>query len=135
MSENGDLVDVDLESQTEEPLKEVSRESMARGEDDDEAKKKEEEFSLWTKIWQGTAVATVALNLVSMILFTAVTTVIKGLVAMGVAGIVFWVQFQVEDTDCKYHNKRRGLPNVYDSRPSMDFSRHEYTLACCCCCC
>ena len=61
------------------------------------------ERTLWTRIWQGVAVASVVVNLVAMAVTGAVAHVlVAGIVACLVAPVVFYLQFKLEDTECTY---------------------------------
>jgi uncharacterized membrane protein len=70
--------------------------------DEDNRKQKDLERTLWTRIWQGIAIACVVLSLVAMIYETgSAVVVIMGLFAFAVSGAVFYFQFQLEDMDCE----------------------------------
>jgi hypothetical protein len=71
-------------------------------EDEDTRKQKDLERTLWTRIWQGIAIACVVLSLVAMIYEGgSAVVVIMGLIAFVVSGAVFYFQFQLEDVDCE----------------------------------
>lgn len=61
----------------------------------------EDDRSLWTRIWQGAAGASLVLNLVAMILAGGGITILSGLVAIAIAPIVIYLQFQLSELDSK----------------------------------
>ena len=61
------------------------------------------ERTLWTRLWQVVAGASLVVNLVAMAVTGAAAHVlVAGIVACIVAPIVFYLQFQLEDTECTY---------------------------------
>jgi hypothetical protein len=70
--------------------------------DEDTRKQKDLERTLWTRIWQGIAIACVVLSLVAMIYEGGSgAVVVMGLFAFAVSGAVFYFQFQLQDMDCE----------------------------------
>ena len=59
------------------------------------------ERTLWTRIWQGIAIACVVLNIVAMIWEWSGISFAAGLIAIFIAAAVFYFQFAIQDTDCK----------------------------------
>jgi hypothetical protein len=71
-------------------------------EDEDARKHKDIERTLWTRIWQGTAIACVVMSLVAIIYEGGSgVVVVMGLLAFTVSGAVFYFQFQLQDLDCE----------------------------------
>ena len=61
-----------------------------------------DERTLWSRIWQGVAVASLVINLVAMAIVGSVAPVlVAGIVACVVAPIVFYLQFKLQETECK----------------------------------
>lgn len=89
------------------PLPDVEAQQLSMEEEDEETKKKRQvERTLWTRIWQGTAIACIVLNLVAIGIETSVVCFIAGLVAMVVSAAVYVFQRELQDTDCKYGRLR-----------------------------
>ena len=82
-----------------EPLKDLDVEDDI--EDEETKKKRERERSLWTKIWQGVAAASMAVNIAAMVLVGSGVSIAMGVVACVVAPIVFKRQMDLQNTDCK----------------------------------
>jgi hypothetical protein len=61
-----------------------------------------DERTIYTRIWQGMAIATFAINLTAMIIIDeSIIMIIAGIVACAIAPVVFYLQFQIQDTDSK----------------------------------
>jgi hypothetical protein len=88
---------------TKTPLGDIEAQQLSMEEEDDEIKKKRQvERTLWTRIWQGTAIACVVLNLVAIGIETSAVCFIAGIIALVVSAAVFVFQRELQDTDCKY---------------------------------
>ena len=71
-------------------------------EEDEETKKwRDMERTLTTRVVQGTAGASIVLNLVAMVLEGGVA-IAMGLVALVVGSVVIYFQFMIQDTDSEY---------------------------------
>jgi uncharacterized membrane protein len=68
-------------------------------EDEDTKKKRDIERSLWTKIWQGLAAASIAMNIAAMVIYGGVATIVMGVIACVVGAIVIKQQMDLQDTD------------------------------------
>jgi hypothetical protein len=87
---------------TKTPLADVEAQQLSIEEEDEETKKKRQtERTFWTRIWQGTAIACVILNLVAIGIETSAVCFISGIVALVVSAAVFVFQKELQDTDCK----------------------------------
>jgi hypothetical protein len=88
---------------TKTPLADVEAQQLSLAEEDAETKEKRRaERTLWTRIWQGTAIACVVLNLIAIGIETSAVCFISGIVAMVVSAAVYVFQKELQDTDCKY---------------------------------
>lgn len=77
-------------------------EAQDDNDDDTEEKKwREMERSVVTRVVQGTAGASIILNIVAMAIYQG-ATIGMGLVAMLVGSVVIFFQFMIQDTDCKW---------------------------------
>ena len=70
-------------------------------EDPEQKKWRDMERTLVTRIAQGTAGASIVLNLVSMIIGFSGITFVAGVIALFVGSVVIYFQFMIQDTDCK----------------------------------
>ena len=62
-----------------------------------------DERTIYTRIWQGIAIASFAINLAAMIIVDeSIAMMIAGIVACIIAPVVIFLQFQIQDTDSKY---------------------------------
>ena len=52
--------------------------------------------SLWTRIWQGAAIASVVVNLAAMAIEGSGVAIVYGIIALVIAPIVFYFQFQLQ---------------------------------------
>mmetsp|Transcript_24419 Transcript_24419/g.29333 ORF Transcript_24419/g.29333 Transcript_24419/m.29333 type:complete len:260 (+) Transcript_24419:46-825(+) len=69
-------------------------------EDDEDTKEhKRKERTFWTRLWQGLAGASAAVAVVAMAIEQSFIVVIAGVVALLVAPVVVYFQFQLQDTD------------------------------------
>ena len=60
-----------------------------------------DERTIWTRIWQGVAGASIVINLAAMITEGSAVAILAGIVACIVAPIVIYLQFQLQNTDSK----------------------------------
>ena len=61
-----------------------------------------DERTVYTRIWQGIAIASFAINLSAMIIVDeSVIILIAGIVACIIAPVVIYLQFRIQDTDSK----------------------------------
>jgi hypothetical protein len=87
---------------TKTPLPDVEAQQLSiEGEDEETKKKRQAERTLWTRVWQGTAIACAILNLVAIGIETSAVCFIAGIVAMIVSAAVYVFQRELQDTDCK----------------------------------
>ena len=70
--------------------------------DADKTKRAELERSFWSKMWQGSAIASLALAIAAIVIEGSVVCIIAGVVAIAVAVVVFKYQFDLEDTDSTF---------------------------------
>jgi hypothetical protein len=70
-------------------------------EDEETKKKRDMERSFWTKLWQGLAAASIAVNIAAMVIYGGVATIVMGVIACVVGAIVIKVQMDLQDTDCE----------------------------------
>ena len=92
---------------TEEATAEIAL-APAGGQNAGEAAKKDEgslfdfleDRTLWTRIWQGVAAASIALNLAAMAVEASAVAIVAGIVACCIAPVVIYLQFKLEDEDC-----------------------------------
>ena len=84
------------------PLEEIERVDGEGDEETDEKVKRrnEVEKSFWTRLAQGSAIASGILAVLAMVLSSVKSaTVVAGLIAIGVAGLVIYQQELLQDTD------------------------------------
>lgn len=81
------------------PLQDIDLEEDI--EDEETKKKRERERSLWTKLWQGLAAGSLAVNIAAMAIVGSGVTIAMGVIACLVAPVVFKRQMDLQDTDCK----------------------------------
>ena len=63
-----------------------------------------DERTVYTRIWQGTAIASFAINLTAMIIVDeSIIMIIAGIVACIIAPVVIYLQFRIQDTDSEFH--------------------------------
>ena len=89
---------------TKNPLRDIEAQQLSTSidvEDEDIKKKRDVERTFWTRIWQGTAIACVVLNLVAIGIETSAVCFIAGIVAMVVSAAVYVYQRELQDIDCK----------------------------------
>jgi hypothetical protein len=80
-----------------EPLAEIELEDDI--EDEETKKNREIERSLWTKIWQGLAAASIAMNIAAMVIYGSGVAIAMGVIACIVGPIVIKRQMDLQDTD------------------------------------
>jgi hypothetical protein len=69
-------------------------------ENDDEKKSCFElERTLWTRIWQGVAAASLGLNVASMAIEATAVVIVAGIIACIIAPIVIFLQMRLQDTE------------------------------------
>jgi len=79
------------------PLSDLEREADI--EDEETKRKREREKSLWTKIWQGLAAGSLAVNIAAMVIVGSGVTIAMGVIACLVAPVVIKQQNDLQDTD------------------------------------
>jgi lipopolysaccharide export LptBFGC system permease protein LptF len=86
------------------PLQEIKRGELEVDDDDEDTKKKKElEKTIWTRLAEGLAIASVVLAILAMIFSSAsFVTIVAGLIAIGVSGIVIYQQELLQDTDSEF---------------------------------
>ena len=64
-----------------------------------------DERTIVTRLWQGLAIASFAVNLTAIIIVDeSISMVIAGIVACLIAPVVVYLQFQIQDTDSTLHH-------------------------------
>jgi len=58
-----------------------------------------DERTLWTRIWQGIAGASMAVNLAAMAIEASAVAIVAGGIACVIAPVVIYLQFKLQDTD------------------------------------
>lgn len=62
-----------------------------------------DERTIYTRIWQGIAITSFAINLAAMIIVDeSVIMIVAGIVACLIAPVVVYLQFQIQDTDSTF---------------------------------
>jgi len=61
-----------------------------------------DERLLWTRIWQGVAGASLAVNLAAMVIVSSAVAIVAGIIACLIAPVVIYLQFQLQDTDSTF---------------------------------
>ena len=69
--------------------------------EDDKQKHWWKDRNLWTRIWQGIAIASFSVNIVAMAIEGSTVAIIAGVVAVLIAPVVFWVQFKLQEEGSK----------------------------------
>lgn len=70
--------------------------------DAEKTKRADLERSFWSKMWQGSAIASVALAIAAIVIEGSWVCIVAGVVAIAVAVVVFKYQFDLEDTDSEF---------------------------------
>lgn len=87
------------------PLEEITRSQLeVDGEEVDEATKKRQELekTLWTRLAEGLAIGSAVLAILAIVFSSASSvTIVAGIIALGVAGLVVYQQELLQDTDSK----------------------------------
>jgi hypothetical protein len=93
-----------------------------------------DERTIYTRIWQGIAIASFAINLAAMIIVDeSIIMIVAGIVACLIAPVVIYLQFQIQDTDSTfvlyilYHIICDILFDLYDAH---DYRRRVITHFC-----
>jgi hypothetical protein len=78
------------------PLQEVT--TMESEDDDDKkgVKRWWKERTLWTRIWQGVAIASFVVNIVAMVLEASAVAILAGIVALFISPVVFYFQIELQ---------------------------------------
>ena len=79
-----------------------SMKSEEDGVDEDTKRKRSLERTLWTRIWQGLAAASIVVNIVAMAIEQSAVSIVAGIIAVLIAPVVIKRQFDLQDTDCKF---------------------------------
>lgn len=99
---------------TSKPLEQIEEviEEGDEGADENTKRRSEIEKSFWTRLAQGAAIASGILAILAMV-FSSVksVTVVAGLIAIGVAGLVIYQQELLQDTDSEF--SCRGGSNAH----------------------
>lgn len=90
-----------IKAQSSRPKMEDIEAQDDPNEDAEQKKWRDMERTLITRIAQGTAGASIILNLVAMILETSGITYVAGIIALFIGSVVIYFQFMIQDTDCK----------------------------------
>jgi hypothetical protein len=96
MMQETEMTDVKEETPVAVPLDDIEDD-----EDEETKKKRNRERSFWTKLWQGLAAASLALNLAAMVIVGSGITIAMGVIACVVAPVVIKQQMDLQDTDSK----------------------------------
>ena len=59
------------------------------------------ERSLWTRIWQGAAIASFVVNIAAMAIEGTAVAIVYGIIALVIAPVVFYFQFQLQEEGSK----------------------------------
>lgn len=95
------------ETELTEEVKPPPAQPLADIEDDDPEdketkRKRERERSFWTKLWQGVAAGSLAVNIAAMVFVSTGVTIAMGVIACIVAPIVIVQQMKLQDTDSEF---------------------------------
>lgn len=96
MMQETEMTDVKEETPAAVPLDDIEDD-----EDEETKKKRNREQSFWTKLWQGLAAASLAVNLAAMVIVGSGITIAMGVIACIVAPVVIKQQMDLQDTDSK----------------------------------
>lgn len=89
-------------------LRDMEAQDDEDSEVDEETKRwRDMERTIWTRVAQGIAGASIVLNLLAMILEASGSVVVMALIALAVGSVVIYFQFALQDTDCKCTNERK----------------------------
>lgn len=97
MMQETELTEVKEETPAAVPLRDIEDE-----EDEETKKKRDRERSFWTKLWQGLAASSLAVNIAAMALIGSGVTIAMGVIACIVAPVVIKQQMDLQDTDSEY---------------------------------
>lgn len=82
------------------PLAQIERDDGDEDPDADVKRSQDIEKSFWTRVAQGAALASGILAIVAMVLSSVKSvTIVAGIIAIGVAGLVLYQQELLQDTD------------------------------------
>lgn len=98
MMQETEMTEVKEETPAAVPLDDIEDD-----EDEETKKKSERERSFWTKLWQGLAAASLAMNIAAMALYGTGVTIAMGVIACVVAPVVIKQQMDLQDTDSKWY--------------------------------
>lgn len=85
---------------TSKPLAQIERDDGDEDPDADVERSQDIEKSFWTRVAQGAALASGILAIVAMVLSSVKSvTIVAGIIAIGVAGLVLYQQELLQDTD------------------------------------
>jgi hypothetical protein len=95
------MADADVDhAQTRKPLAQIERKDGDEEPDESFRRSRDIEKNFWTRVAQGAAIASAILALVTMVLSSVKSvTIVAGLIAIGVAGLVLYQQELLKDTD------------------------------------
>lgn len=87
------------------------------------------ERTLWTRIWQGVAIATVVFNILAMVWTWGAAPALAGIIAIPISAAVFYYQFEIQDTDSlrKVQNDLRHKVNGF-ADANMELSNNTGRL-------
>jgi hypothetical protein len=94
MMQETEMTDIKEETPAAVPLDDIEDD-----EDEETKKKRNRERSFWTKLWQGLAAASLAVNLAAMVIVGSGITIAMGVIACIVAPVVIKQQMDLQDTD------------------------------------
>jgi hypothetical protein len=86
-----------------------SMQSEDDGVDEDTKRRRGLERTLWTRIWQGIAAASIVVNIVAMAIEQSAVSIVAGIIAVLIAPVVIKRQFDLQDTDCKFDGGRKFI--------------------------
>lgn len=61
-----------------------------------------DERTIWTRIWQGIAAASMGVNIAAMVIEASTVAIVAGLFACIIAPVVIYLQHKLQDTDSTY---------------------------------
>mmetsp|Transcript_22230 Transcript_22230/g.36808 ORF Transcript_22230/g.36808 Transcript_22230/m.36808 type:complete len:260 (-) Transcript_22230:226-1005(-) len=95
------MADPSTDTPTLKPLEEIRAEDLEVDDEDEETKKKKElEKTIWTRLAEGLAIASAVLAVLAIVFSGAsAITIVAGLIAIGVGGLVIYQQELLQDTD------------------------------------
>ena len=101
------MVDTDADAApNSKPLAEIERSDMEGDDEVDEGTMQRQlmEKTFWARLAQGSAIASAVLAVLAMVFSAAKgVTVVAGLIAIGVSGLVIYQQEKLQDTDSEFN--------------------------------